>query len=109
MKVMVLNAMVQKVIFGNILRIYGTLDNHFPSHGSSVYHLNEIHEILLCLKAADKLGVVWGAIIHFHVLPVEKENSGGDVADVKVSGVDGSFIHINDIDGRHVTQIVSSF
>ena len=48
-------------------------------------------------------------IIHFHVLSVEKENSGGDVTDVKVSCVDWSFIHINDVDGRHVAQVMGSF
>ena len=48
-------------------------------------------------------------IIHFHVLAVEKENCGGDVTDVKVSGVDGSFIHVNDVNGRHVTEVVGSF
>lgn len=109
MKVLILNPMVEEIIFGNILRIYGTLDDHLPAHGSSVYDLDQIHEILFGLEAADKLGVIWGAIVHFHVLSVEKENSGGDVADVKVSRVDGSFIHIDDVDGRHVTQVMGSF
>ena len=53
--------MVEEIIFGNILRIDGTLDNHLPSHGSSVYDFNQIHEILLGLEAANKLGVIWGA------------------------------------------------
>lgn len=48
-------------------------------------------------------------IINFHVLPVEKENCWGDVADVKVSGVNRSFVDINYVDGRHVTQVVGSF
>lgn len=48
-------------------------------------------------------------IIDFHVLPVKKEDSGWDIADVKVSGVNWSFVYINDIDGRHVTQIVCGF
>lgn len=43
------------------------------------------------------------------MLAVEKENCGGDVTDVKVSGVDGSFIHVNDVNGRHVTEVVGSF
>ncbi len=59
--VLVLNSMVEKIIFGNILRIYGTLDNHLPTHGSSVYDLNQVHEILLGLEATDKLGVIRGA------------------------------------------------
>lgn len=37
-------------------------------------------------------------IVHFHVLSVEKENSGRDVTNVEVSCVDWRFIHINDID-----------
>lgn len=57
----ILNTMVEKIIFGNILRINGTLDNHLPSHGSSVYNFNQIHEILLGLEAAHKLGVIWRA------------------------------------------------
>lgn len=61
MEVLILNSMVQKVIFRNILRINRTLDNHLPTHGSSVYDLNQIHEILLGLEAADKLGVIWRA------------------------------------------------
>lgn len=51
--------MVQKVIFGNILRINGTLNNHLSTHGPSVYNLNQIHKILLSLEAADELGVIW--------------------------------------------------
>lgn len=57
----ILNSMVEKIIFRNILRINGTLDNHLPTHGSSVYNLNQIHKILLGLEAANKLGVIWGA------------------------------------------------
>lgn len=86
-----------------MLGIYGALDNQLPPHGSSIYDLNQIHEILLGLETANKLGMIWGAIIHFHVLSVEKENSGGDVTDVKVSCVDRSFIGINNVDGSHVT------
>lgn len=48
-------------------------------------------------------------IIHFHVLPIEEEDSGGDVTNVKVSCVDGSFVHINNVDGRHVAQAMGSF
>lgn len=53
--------MVKKVIFGYVPRINGTLDNHFTPHGSSVYDLYQIHEILLCLKAANKFSVIWRA------------------------------------------------
>lgn len=55
------------------------------------------------------ISFIHSPIIHFHVLPIEKEDSGGDVADVKVSCVDGSFIHINDVDGRHVAQVMGRF
>ena len=61
MEVLILNSMVEEIIFGNILRVYGTLDNHFPAHGSSIYDLDQIHEILLGLEAANKLGVIWRA------------------------------------------------
>lgn len=61
MELFILNSMVEKIIFGNILRINGTLDNHLPTHSPSVYNLNQIHEILLGLEAANKLGVIWGA------------------------------------------------
>ena len=43
------------------------------------------------------------------MLSVEEEDSGGDVADVKVSGVDWDFVHIHDVYGRHVAQVVSRF
>lgn len=92
--------MVEEIIFGNILRIYGTLDNHFPPHGSSVDHFNQVHEILLGFEAANELGVIWRAIIDLHVLSVEEEDSGGDVAYVEVSRVNGSFI--NKIGRAHV-------
>lgn len=61
MDVLILNAMVQKIIFRNILRIYGTLDDHLPTHGTSVYDLNQVHEILLGLEATNKFSVIWGA------------------------------------------------
>lgn len=54
-----LNSMVQKIIFGNILGINGALNNHLSTHGPSVYNLNQIHKILLGLEAADELGVIW--------------------------------------------------
>lgn len=53
--------MVEEVVLGNILRIYGTLHDHLPSHGSSVYYLDQIHEILLRLETAHKFGVIRGA------------------------------------------------
>lgn len=43
------------------------------------------------------------------MLSVEEENSGGDVAYVEVSRVNGSFINIDDVNGRHVTQVVGRF
>lgn len=51
--------MVEEIVFRNILTINGTLNDHLSAHGSSVYNLNQIHKILLGLKAADELGVVW--------------------------------------------------
>lgn len=48
-------------------------------------------------------------IVHFHVLAVEKENSGRDVTNVEVSCVNWRFIYINDIDGRHITEVMGSF
>ena len=58
---MILNPMVKEIKFGNILSIYGTLDNHLSTHGSSVNDLYQIHEIVFGLEAANKLGVIWGA------------------------------------------------
>lgn len=55
----VLNSMVEQIIFGNILRVYGTPHNHLPPHGSPVYDLNQIHEVLLGLEAAYELSVIW--------------------------------------------------
>lgn len=52
---------------------------------------------------------VHSPVIHLHVLPVEKENGGRDVTNVKVSGVDWSLIDINNVDGRHVTQVMGRF
>lgn len=54
--------MIEKIIFGNILRINGTLHNHLPTHGSSINNFNQIHEILLGLEAAHKFGVIWRAV-----------------------------------------------
>lgn len=51
--------MIEEIVFRNILTINGTLNDHLSAHGSSVYNLNQIHKILLGLKAADELGVVW--------------------------------------------------
>ena len=61
MDVLSLNSVIEEIIFGNIPRVYGTLNNHLSPHGSSVYDFNQIHEILLCLKTANKFGVIWGA------------------------------------------------
>lgn len=58
----ILNTMVEKVIFGNILWINGTLHNHLTTHGSSIDNFNQIHEILLGLEAAHKFGVIWRAV-----------------------------------------------
>lgn len=48
-------------------------------------------------------------IVHFHVLPVKEENGGRDVTNVEVSRVNWRFIYINDIDGRHITQVMGGF
>lgn len=48
-------------------------------------------------------------IVHFHVLSVEKENSGRDVTNVEVSCVDWRFIHINDIDWGHIAEVMGGF
>lgn len=48
-------------------------------------------------------------IVHLHVLSIEEEHSGRDVTDVKVSGVNWSLVDVDDVDGRHVAQVVSSF
>lgn len=71
--------MIEKIIFGNILRINRTLDNHLPTHCSSVYHFNQIHEILLGLEAAHKLGVIWraeGKLIYSNISPSDIEYGG---------------------------------
>lgn len=78
--------MVEKIIFGNILRINGTLDNHLPSHGSSVYNFNQIHEILLGLEAAHKLGVIWRAgreVILLEMFPCDTESIGVFLTELK--------------------------
>lgn len=51
----------------------------------------------------------YSPIVHFHVLTVEKENSGRDVTNVEVSRVNRRFIYINDIDGRHITEVMGRF
>lgn len=43
------------------------------------------------------------------MLSVEEEDGRRDVADVEVSRVDGSRVHIHDVDRRHVTQVVGGF
>lgn len=58
MRALLLNSMVEEIIFWNILRVDGTLDDHFPPHGSSVNHLNQVDKILLGSEAANKLGVI---------------------------------------------------
>lgn len=54
--------MVEKIIFGNILWINGTLHDHLSTHGSSINNFNQIHEILLGLEAAYKFCVIWRAV-----------------------------------------------
>lgn len=54
-----LDPMVEQVVLGDVLRVDGTLDDHLPSHSSSVDHLDQIQEVLLGLKTAHKLGVIW--------------------------------------------------
>lgn len=48
-------------------------------------------------------------IVHFHVLSVEKENSGRDVTNVEVSCVNWRFIYINNVDGGHITKVMGGF
>lgn len=50
------------------------------------------------IQHTNKLTFVHSPIIYFHVLPIKKENSGGDVTDIEVSCVNWRFIHIDDID-----------
>ena len=43
------------------------------------------------------------------MLSVEEEYRGGDIADVKVPGVHRDFVHIHDVYGGHVAQVVCRF
>lgn len=105
----VLYPVVQEVILGDVLGVNGTPDHHLAPHSSSVDDLNEVHEVLLALEAAHELGVIRRPIIHLHVLSVEEEDGGGDVADVKVAGVDRDHVHFYGVYGRHVAQVMRRF
>lgn len=43
------------------------------------------------------------------MLAIEEKDSRGNVADVKVSLVNGHSVHIHQINTGHVTQIMSGF
>ena len=128
---------VQEVELGDVPGVDGTPDHHLAPHGPSVDDLDQVHEVLLGLEAAHKLGVVrrpgrsndhntdtlrvqtpdgedppWcehSPVVHLHVLPVEEEDGGGDVADVKVACVHRDPVHVHHVDGRHVAQFVRRF
>lgn len=50
--------MVEKIIFRNIAWIDRALHNQFSSHGTTINHLDEIDEVLLCFETANKLGMI---------------------------------------------------
>ena len=55
----VLNVLIEKVIFGNILGINRTLDNKFSPHCSSINYFNQIYEVLFGFETSHKLSVIW--------------------------------------------------
>lgn len=60
----VLNVLIEKVIFGNILGINRTLDNKLPPHCSSIDYFNQIYEVLFGFEASHKLSVIWRSRHH---------------------------------------------
>lgn len=54
-----LNVLIEKVIFGNILGIDRTLDNKFSPHCSSINYFNQIYEVLFGFETSHKLSVIW--------------------------------------------------
>lgn len=55
----VLNVLIEKVIFGNILGINWTLDNKFSPHCSSINYFNQIYEVLFGFETSHKFSVIW--------------------------------------------------
>lgn len=55
----VLNVLIEKVIFGDILGVNRTLDNKFSPHGSPVDYFNQIYEVLFSFETSHKLSVIW--------------------------------------------------
>lgn len=55
-----LYSMIEEIIFGNIFRINGTLDDEFSSHGSPINDLNQVYKILFSLETPYKLCVIRG-------------------------------------------------
>ena len=101
----VLNVLIEKVTFGNILGISKTLDNKLSPHCSSINYFNHIYEVLLGFETSHKLSVIRRPLIHFHVLPIEEEHSRWNITDVKIVRVNGSSVHIYQIHGSHSTQV----
>lgn len=58
-RVTVLNVLIEKVIFGNILGINRTLDSKFSPHCSSINYFNQIYEVLFGFETSHKLSVIW--------------------------------------------------
>lgn len=44
-------------------------------------------------------------IIHFHMLPIEEKHSRWNITDVKIVRVNGSSVHIYQINSSHFTQV----
>lgn len=55
----VLNVLIEKVIFGNILGINWTLDNKFSPHCASINYFNQIYEVLFGFETSHKFSVIW--------------------------------------------------
>lgn len=51
--------MVKQIEFGDISGIDWALNNKLSSHGSSVDHFDEIHEVLFGFETSYKLRVIW--------------------------------------------------
>lgn len=104
-RVTVLNVLIEKVIFGNILGINRTLDNKFSPHCSSINYFNQIYEVLFGFETSHKLSVIWRPIIHFHMLPIEEKHSRWNVTDVKIVCINWSLVHIYQVYRGHFTQV----
>lgn len=55
----VLDVMVQQIIFRDVSRVDRASDDQFSSHGASIDHFDQIHEVLLGFEASHKLGMIW--------------------------------------------------